>query len=122
MIDRRQLDSAGGYSMAIMRKLSAAGTGVARGSAPPAPAAAADQDSTPRPGFAVLGILLAVAAALAGWVVFKKVAPEPFRPSSDYSVFAGLFIISAAVERFLEPFTVYAKPDTEEAKKQLDHA
>lgn len=114
--------------MAIFRAYrSTEGVGAVAGSparalAAPTIRAASTTRATPALGFALAGLALAIAGAIAGWILFEAVDPEPFRPASDYSAFAALFILAAAVERLLEPFTPYVKPDTEDTKKELEAA
>lgn len=47
---------------------------------------------------------------------------EVFRVSSDFSVFAGLFVLALAVERLLEPFSRFLGPDTDESADKRDKA
>ena len=47
---------------------------------------------------------------------------EVFRVSSDFSVFAGLFVLALAVERVLQPLTRFIGPDTDKAKDERDKA
>lgn len=63
--------------------------------------------------FAILGIGLA-----AGYVVWRLVRPTDFLPSSNYAVYAGLFIVALAIEQILEPFAGYIVPSTTQKKAQ----
>ncbi len=83
---------------------------------------ASDTDAKPNGWAPTLGVALVVAGALAGWLLYSSTEPADFVPKSDYSVFAGLFILAAALERLLEPFTPAIKPDTAKTKKELDKA
>lgn len=85
-------------------------------------AAASTQPARPRRGYIALGVLLVTAGALAGWGLYIRLNPADFVPKSDYSVFAGLFILAAAIERLLEPFTPLVPPKTEETKTELEAA
>ena len=38
--------------------------------------------------------------------------PSTYRIGSEWSAFAGLFILAVAIERALEPFAKYLGPDT----------
>ena len=69
-----------------------------------------------------LGVAFVVAGAMIGWLLYSTFDPADFVPKSDYSVFAGLFILAAALERLLEPFTPAVKPDTAKTKKELEKA
>ncbi|HVE95067.1 MAG TPA: hypothetical protein VNB24_09115 [Acidimicrobiales bacterium] len=68
------------------------------------------------------GVALALGGAIVGWLLFTSVDPAPFRPASDYSVLAGLFVMAAAVERLLEPFAVYVGPKTTQTRSALENA
>jgi len=60
------------------------------------------------------GILGPVGAL--GYVVWRRAArPSDFMPSSNYAIYAGLFIMALAIERVLESFSAYIVPST--AKK-----
>ena len=63
--------------------------------------------------FAILG-----AGVAAGYVVWRAVRPSDFLPSSNYAVYAGLFIMALAIERILEPFAGYIVPSTTLKKAQ----
>jgi hypothetical protein len=83
-------------------------TGVAP--VPGAPAAgqelAAAVPSLPaKPWAVVTGLGLTVASAAGAWNINQLMAPSVFEVSSQMSVFAALFVFSAAVERVLEPFS-----------------
>ena len=110
--------------MAIMRRAHHSATEeVVPGSAAPGRSVTASTVvSNPRPQFAFWGVTLSCVGAIGGWFLFQWWDPAPFRPSSDYSIFAGLFVVAAAVERLLEPFTAYVKPDTTQTKKELEQA
>jgi hypothetical protein len=57
-----------------------------------------------------LGILGVGGAA--GYVIWRAVRPSDFMPSSNYAIYAGLFIMALAIERVLEPFSGYIVPST----------
>lgn len=84
--------------------------------------AASTESGKAQPQFAIWGVVLVMVGAIGGWFLFSWWDPDPFRPASDYSVFAGLFVVAAAVERLLEPFTPYVGPDTTTTKKELEEA
>jgi hypothetical protein len=48
----------------------------------------------------VAGVLVVVGLAI-GWVLFVQLGPGVFRPSAGYEVFAGLIVITPAVERLV---------------------
>jgi hypothetical protein len=80
-----------------------------------------DPGSTSAPNWAVIVAVAAVAVtALLAWWIFKEKKPGYFNPKSDYSAFAGLFIVALALERFLEPFTKFLPPDTDKQRAELD--
>jgi hypothetical protein len=56
------------------------------------------------------GIL--VAGGVLAYVVWRAVRPSDFMPSSNYAIYAGLFIMALAIERVLEPFSGYIVPST----------
>jgi hypothetical protein len=60
-------------------------------------------------------IILAAGTALS-YVVWRLVKPTDFMPSSDYAVYAGLFIMALAIERILEPFSGWFMPSTKNEK------
>ena len=49
-------------------------------------------------------VILAAGTALS-YVVWRSVKPTDFMPSSNYAVYAGLFVMALALERVLEPFS-----------------
>jgi hypothetical protein len=69
--------------------------------------------------------IVAVGGVLA-WLADRLLDPSPFKVGSDLSVFAALFVASAAIERLLEPFSKFfgkvedmkAKRDTAVASMQ----
>ena len=52
---------------------------------------------------AAFGIL--AVGTIVSYVVWRSVKPTDFMPSSDYAVYAGLFVMARALERVLEPFS-----------------
>jgi hypothetical protein len=52
---------------------------------------------------AAFGIL--AVGTIVSYVVWRSVKPTDFMPSSDYAVYAGLFVMALALERVLEPFS-----------------
>lgn len=50
------------------------------------------------------------------YVVWRSVKPTDFMPSSNYAVYAGLFVMALALERILEPFSGLFDPSVEEKK------
>jgi hypothetical protein len=60
-------------------------------------------------GILVVGTLLA-------YLVWRWVKPADFMPSSDYAVYAGMFVMALAIERILEPFSGLFIPSIKEKK------
>jgi hypothetical protein len=52
---------------------------------------------------AAFGIL--AVGTIVSYVVWRSVRPTDFMPSSNYAVYAGLFVMAPALERVLEPFS-----------------
>jgi hypothetical protein len=52
---------------------------------------------------AAFGIL--AVGTIVSYVVWRLVKPGDFMPSSNYAVYAGLFVMALALERVLEPFS-----------------
>lgn len=52
---------------------------------------------------AAFGIL--VVGTAVSYVIWRAIKPTDFMPSSNYAVYAGLFVMAAAIERVLEPFS-----------------
>jgi hypothetical protein len=52
---------------------------------------------------AAFGIL--AVGTIVSYVVWRSVKPADFMPSSNYAVYAGLFVMALALERVLEPFS-----------------
>jgi hypothetical protein len=53
---------------------------------------------------------------LGSYYLWRGVKPTDFMPSSDYAVYAGLFIMAMAIERVLEPFSGLFVPSTKVKK------
>lgn len=83
---------------------------------------ASDIGTKPNGWAPTLGVVIVVLGAIVEWLLYSTTEPADFVPKSDYSVFAGLFILAAALERLLEPFTPAIKPDTAKTKKELNKA
>jgi hypothetical protein len=62
-------------------------------------------------GFSVAAVVYLVALLVHGST------ESTYRIGSDWSAFAGLFVLALAIERALEPFTKYLGPDTEELEQ-----
>jgi len=60
-------------------------------------------------------VILAV-GTVGAYYLWRGVKPTDFMPSSDYAVYAGLFIMAMAVERVLEPFSGLFVPSTKRKK------
>lgn len=52
------------------------------------------------------------------YVAWRLVGPTDFMPSSNYAVYAGLFVMALALERVLEPFSGMFVPSVKEKKAQ----
>jgi hypothetical protein len=86
----------------------AGGGGGGQGAAPPA--------ATAGPIAVLIGYLAVAAGALLGILLWRWNDPQPFTPAEGISVFAPLYIVTQAIERFIEPFSTYlgaAKPEGE---------
>jgi hypothetical protein len=59
--------------------------------------------------------ILAAGTAASYWT-WRGLSPADFMPSSNYAVYAGLFVMALAIERVLEPFSGWFAPSTEEKK------
>jgi hypothetical protein len=62
------------------------------------------------------GIL--VVGTAVSYVVWRLVKPTDFMPSSNYAVYAGLFVMALALERVLEPFSGLFIPSVKTKKDQ----
>jgi hypothetical protein len=101
--------------------------GVAPGDAPkPAATAAATKPAvTPDLNAVLIGYAAVLIGAIGGILLWKWRDPATFTPGSGISVFAPLYILAQAIERFLEPFSNLlnaAAPDSEKPKKRKDEA
>jgi hypothetical protein len=56
---------------------------------------------------AVIGYLLIAAGAAVGVILWNVHDPAAFTPGEGISVFAPLYILAQAIERFIEPFSSY---------------
>jgi hypothetical protein len=68
--------------------------------------------------FVVVAFAILAAGLLAGYGLWQGIKPSDFMPSSNYAVYAGLFIMALAIERVLEPFAAYVVPSTTVKKAQ----
>ena len=67
------------------------------------------------------GFGFAVACFFFAWMLHGSSA-STYRMDSEWSAFAGLFILALAIERALEPFSRKLGPDSTERKKAGDRA
>jgi hypothetical protein len=65
---------------------------------------------------AAFGIL--AVGTIVSYVVWRSVKPADFMPSSNYAVYAGLFVMALALERVLEPFSGLFIPSVKAKKAQ----
>jgi hypothetical protein len=65
---------------------------------------------------AAFGIL--AVGTIISYVVWRSVKPTDFMPSSNYAVYAGLFVMALALERVLEPFSGLFIPSVKAKKAQ----
>ena len=65
---------------------------------------------------AAFGIL--AVGTIVSYVVWRSVKPTDFMPSSNYAVYAGLFVMALALERLLEPFSGLFIPSVKTKKAQ----
>ncbi len=63
---------------------------------------------------AAFGIL--AVGIVGSYFVWRAIKPTDFMPSSNYAVYAGLFVMATAIERVLEPFSGWFIPSTENKK------
>jgi hypothetical protein len=67
----------------------------------------------------ILGAFGILAAGTAvSYLVWRLVKPTDFMPSSNYAVYAGLFVMALALERVLEPFSGLFVPSMKTTKAQ----
>jgi hypothetical protein len=69
---------------------------------------------------AAFGIL--AVGTFVSYVVWRSVKPADFMPSSNYAVYAGLFVMALALERVLEPFSGLFIPSVKAKKDQSNAA
>ena len=67
---------------------------------------------------AAFGIL--AVGTFVSYVVWRSVKPTDFMPSSNYAVYAGLFVMALALERVLQPFSGLFIPSVK-AEKEPKH-
>jgi hypothetical protein len=66
---------------------------------------------------AIAFVIIAAGLAFSYELVWMRwVKPKDFVPSSNYAIYAGLFIIALAIERLLEPFSGLFLPSTDKQK------
>jgi hypothetical protein len=65
---------------------------------------------------AAFGIL--AVGTIVSYVTWRLVKPTDFTPSSNYAVYAGLFVMALALERVLEPFSGMFIPSVKAKKAQ----
>jgi hypothetical protein len=65
---------------------------------------------------AAFGIL--AVGTIISYVVWRSVKPTDFMPSSNYAVYAALFVMALALERVLEPFSGLFIPSVKAKKAQ----
>lgn len=73
-------------------------------------------------GMSIVTSFGVAAMAYASVLTLHGSPQSTYRISSEWSAFAGLFILALAVERTLEPFSKYLGPDTDALKQQRDEA
>ena len=103
--------------MAVMRMKAASGQTMAAAATPDESAA---KSGPAHPWAPPVGLAVLVAGAVGAWALYKAVDPTDFVPGSQYAAFAGLFVVSLAVERLLEPFSGYLVPTVELTKQKRD--
>ncbi len=62
------------------------------------------------------------AVTYGGALLVHGQAPSTYRIDSQWSAFAGLFVLALAIERVLEPFTKYLGIDTEQTEQDRNDA
>ncbi len=73
-------------------------------------------------GISIVTSFGVAAMAYASVLALHGSTQSTYRISSEWSAFAGLFILALAVERALEPFSKYLGPDTDALKQQGEEA
>lgn len=73
------------------------------------PTAAAEPPASADPAVVLLGYALIVLGAAVGIALWSWRDPGDFTPGTGISVFAPLYILAQAIERFIEPFTGWIK-------------
>lgn len=79
----------------------------------------------PPPGWSVLVAFAIIVVGLIGvYILWRCRRPSDFMPSSNYAIYAGLFIMALALERLLEPFSgwFFIKADDQKAKSVASQA
>lgn len=87
--------------------------------------AAAEPAATAGPLAILIGYGAVVVGGVAGIVLWKVIDPTPLVPAAGISVFAPLFILAQAIERFIEPFSTFlgaAKAEGEQQNKRQPDA
>jgi hypothetical protein len=75
--------------------------------------------STKAFGYTALGVAVALAAFLVALGIHGN-GPSTYRIDSQWSAFAGLFIMALGIERGLEPFSSKLGPDTDKLQAERD--
>jgi hypothetical protein len=70
-------------------------------------------------GYTGLGVGIPVVAYFAALIIHGT-APSSYRIDSQWSAFAGLFILALGIERALEPFSAKLGPDTKKLETARD--
>ena len=96
--------------------------GAAVASAAPTALAGADARADARTWTSIVTSFGVVVVAYVIVLELHGTAHSTYRIASEWSAFAGLFIVALAIERALEPFTKYLGPDTAVLQQRRDEA
>jgi hypothetical protein len=77
------------------------------GGDPPVKQGAAEPAATAGPLAILIGYGAVVVGAIVGIVLWNVVEPAPLKVGAGISVFAPLYILAQAIERFIEPFSTF---------------
>jgi hypothetical protein len=97
----------------------------AGGQAPTMHPVSATASDTPRVWVVLVSVGVVALASLAAWALFEHYKPIPIKVTSTYVPLAGFIIVATALERFLQPLSLYflsTDDATDPAEKATDAA
>jgi hypothetical protein len=74
------------------------------------------QANPPTGGWILVAFVVLAVGTVVSYLVWRAIKPTDFMPSSNYAVYAGLFIMALTIERVLEPFSGLFVTDTKKKK------